>query len=425
MSGDHWDDEGWKEAAREYATNRPKLKLFAQEEQKANGHSGGVIRLKSAFPIDEAAIPLRDWIIPGLLLRRHLSLLVAPPSSSKSLLTLQIAVMVATGMPWAGWHPRCSEKVLVINAEDDLDEMRRRLCAIAKEMGVDQTALVDRIVLVEDPESIVVAKADNRTKTVIRTPLIEELVGAITQFGIGVVIADPFAETFEGDENSNSEVKWAAIIWREVARRTATALKLVHHTPKGSGAMAGNPDAARGGGALVGTARIVSTLFPLTEKDAAAMNIPERERLDYVQFNDAKTNYCKLENARWFKKKTVTLVNGPPGDDVGVLVPWTPPEDSAGMTTMDINSMLTETNGGIMDEHGNPSGRRYSSSPRSKDRAAWRVIQKHFPDKSEAQCRKIINAWLESGLLISKEYFDPVDHKMRTGLWVDDSKRPN
>ena len=52
--------------------------------------------------------------------------------------------------------------------------------------------------------------------------MIEQLRETIQLADIGVVVCDPFAETFEGDENSNSEVKWAGILWREVARKTMT-----------------------------------------------------------------------------------------------------------------------------------------------------------------------------------------------------------
>ena len=90
-------------------------------------------------------------------------MLVAPPSSGKSLLTLQMAIAIALGMNWGGWRVRGPEKVLVINAEDDYDEMCRRLCAAARDMGVDQSQLVDRIFLADAPESIVIAKMDQRT----------------------------------------------------------------------------------------------------------------------------------------------------------------------------------------------------------------------------------------------------------------------
>jgi hypothetical protein len=35
-----------------------------------------------------------------------------------------------------------------------------------------------------------------------------------------------------------------------------------------------------------------------------------------------------------------------------------------------------------------PNGQRYSNAANAKDRAAWKVVQRHYPNKSEAQCRK-------------------------------------
>ena len=113
-----------------------------------------------------------------------------------------------------------------------------------------------------------VAKADSRTKTVTRTPMLEAIVETILVGGFDIVIVDPFAETFAGDENSNSELKWAGVLWREVARRTNCAVMLVHHTKKYAQDMAGDMDAGRGGGSLSGVARMVGTLFPMTAKEA-------------------------------------------------------------------------------------------------------------------------------------------------------------
>ena len=215
----------------------------------------------SAFPIDKRKLPVRDWLVPGLLLRRHLSVLVAPPAAGKSLMTLHLSIILGVGVAWGGWTPRRPEKILIINSEDDTEEMQRRLVAAAEDMKVEQQQLVDRVLLADAPESIVIARTDSRTKTVVRLPLIEDLIKTIREAGVGVVIVDPFAETFEGDENSNSELKWAAMLWREVARRTGTAVLIVHHTKKYAGDMAGVADASRGGGALIGTARVLATLF--------------------------------------------------------------------------------------------------------------------------------------------------------------------
>lgn len=61
---------------------------------KANGHDAKPaappivpVKLIYPFPIIAKEIPRRPWLVPGLLLRRHVSVLVAPPGSGKSLLT--------------------------------------------------------------------------------------------------------------------------------------------------------------------------------------------------------------------------------------------------------------------------------------------------------------------------------------------------
>ena len=384
------------------------------------------VPLRSAFPIDEKTIPLRDWIIPGLLLRRNLSVLVAPPASGKSLLTLQLAIAIALGIAWGGWFPRAPEKVLVINAEDDFDEMCRRLCAAARDMGVDQAALVDRIYLADAPETIVIAKMDHRTKSVIRTPLGDQLVATIQQAGIGVAIADPFAETFEGDENSNSEVKWAGILWREVARKTGAALWLVHHTRKYAGSMAGEQDASRGGGALIGTARIMSTLFNMTEDEAKLLDVLEDDRTDYVRFDDAKSNHSAKGVVKWFRKRTVILDNGNErfgGDEVGVLAPWKPPGLMDSVHMGDITQVLDAIARGVVDDDGAPTGQLYSPATNS-DRYVGDQIAAML-GASDEKAKGMVKAWLESGVLLVVEYDDPKQRKPRKGIRVVAGKRPD
>jgi hypothetical protein len=39
---------------------------------------------------------------------------------------------------------------------------------------------------------------------------------------------------------------------------------------------------------------------------------------------------------------------------------------------------------------GTDKGRRFSDASAAKDRAAWRVLKRHYPDKTEGQCREII-----------------------------------
>jgi len=386
-----------------------------------------LIPLLSAFPIDEASIPVRDWVIPGFLLKMAMTLLVAPPGHGKSLLTLQTGIAVALGMEWGGWMPRTPQKVLVINAEDDIDEMRRRLVASARQMGVSHTALAGKLLLAETPENIVIAKMDARSKSVVRTPLVENLVATIQHHGIGLIVADPFAETFEGDENSNSEVKWAGVLWREVARRTGAALLLVHHTKKYAAAMAGDADASRGGGSMIGIARVLCTLFNMTEAEAQVMGIEPDERTSYVRFDDGKTNYSKRGVVRWFEKKTVTLGNSTgfvAGDEVGVLHPWKPRGPTDGINIQILGMCWDRIDRGIEGNDGKPTGAYYSPVQQSKERWVGNVVVDEL-GRSEEQAKQIIKHWEKTGIIEIFEYTDPVQRKPRRGVRCVAKNRPD
>jgi hypothetical protein len=309
---------------------------------------------------------------------------------------------------------------LVINSEDDTDEMRRRLVSAARVMGIDQARLADRIFLAESPETIVIARTDPKSKAVIRQPLVDRIIETVLALKVDCIVVDPFAETFEGDENSNSELKWAAVLWREIARKTSCAVLLVHHTRKYAQGMSGDADAARGAGALVGVARVVDTLFNMSEEEAALFNVPLDERHRYVRFDTAKANLSLVTfNAKWFLKASEPVGNG--GDEVGVLQPWSPPGMFEGISGATINRCLDLIDAGLLDEDGRPTGEMWTPARQSPKRWVGNVVQTSL-GCDEDRAAKIIKTWINSGLLVEKEFYD--GKQTRKGLKVDPTKRP-
>jgi hypothetical protein len=386
------------------------------------------------FPIKGTEIPRRPWIVPGLLLRRHVTMLVAPPGSGKSLLTLQLGMVCAAGrMDWAGWRPRMAARVLFINSEDDDDEIKRRLYATAAHMRFDVDAL-DGLAFAESPETIVIARADSRTKTVTRTPMVEQIVTTLLHNAIDIVVVDPFAETFIGNESDNSELKWAAVLWREVARRTRAAVMLVHHAKKYSGSMAGDMDAARGGGSLAGVCRIVGTLFNMTAEEAERMKISSDKRANYLRFDDAKANLTLITyKARWFEKISYTLPNsgdGEPADEVGVLHPWSPPSAFDNIDVGLANAILNKFSRG--NEIAEGKFEPYAPTPKAGQkpkRWAGYVITSLL-NVSDDDAKSILDEWIKQGVITvfqakitgSKRPTDPcvkVVETMRPGRVLD------
>ena len=382
------------------------------------------------FPIRGEDIPRRQWIVPGLLLRRNVTILVAPPGSGKSLLTLQMALMMGTAKRWGGWHPRGPCKTLVINAEDDSDEMRRRLYAACQEMKITAADLAQRVAIAEAPGgSIIVAKADSRTKTVVEQPMVKELLKTVKEYGFDVLVVDPFAETFEGDENSNSELKWAAVLWRDIARETNCAVMLVHHTRKFN-AEAGDMDSARGGGALVGVARVVSTLFAMTEEEAGIYGITNDDRHLYLRFDDAKANLSLVTfKAKWFKKKTFTLPNAgddEPADDVGVLEPWIPQSLFTRTDNKTLNHILDVISAGIIGDDGKPTGDLFTATRLGKSNKRWagNVIAELIK-ATPKEIQQALDQWLINKVLSEVEVVTTTSKGVkRKGLAVNDQMRP-
>ena len=166
----------------------------------------------------------------------------------------------------------------------------------------------------------------------------------------------------------------------------------------------------------------------MTEDEAAALNIQPEDRLDYVRFDDAKTNYSRLERARWFVKKTVSLDNGDglvPADEVGVFVPWTPPGALDGITIRELGWCSTSSRAGSSTTTGSrtgsttPSRRRRPTRPLGRERAGQRTRM----HRTAAQ--NLIKDWLKNGVLEVTEYLDPFKRRGRQGVRVVPEKRPD
>jgi hypothetical protein len=270
-----------------------------------------------------AMLPRRRWLLGRALLRGHLTLLVAPAGVGKSTHGVARAVALATGRDITGEPVHEQVKAWVYNTEDDSDELKRRLGAVIQHHAIPFAEIRNRIALNSGADRpLLLARAD-KSGMVIRLPDVDACIEKIRESEIGVFIVDPFVETHEVNENSNEQIKVVAAMYREIARATHCAVLLVHHTAKppqsASDGYAGNMNAARGASALVGVARVVQTLFGMSERDADWYGVAPKERHLYLRLDDAKANLGLVSpDALWFKKIGVDLANG---DQVGVLEP--------------------------------------------------------------------------------------------------------
>jgi hypothetical protein len=350
-----------------------------------------------------AMIPRRRWLVGSFAIRGHLTVLVAPPGAGKSTLGIALAVAGVTGRgEIVGETVHETIKAWVWNNEDDRNELRRRLAAIMQQWNVAPADLRGKLGLNSGSERpLVIAKA-TKDGAVVRLPDIEAIIERVRLEGIGLLIVDPFVETHEVDENNNAQIKAVAAMWREVARRGDCAVVIVHHTGKppsaSPDAWTGSLSASRGASSLGGVARIMRTLFAMSQSDADKFGLDADERRLWVRLDDAKANLSLASgSARWFKRVSIIIANG---EEVGALVPGDPNERTPQVDrAAEIESALFEAIRTAWS-----AGSPLSEQPRAKDRYAPGIVGKALRVASETVADVL--ARLMGGGAIERTLFD-------------------
>jgi hypothetical protein len=382
--------------------------------------SSNRLKLRAASLPDPATIPPRQWLYGTQLLRGLVSVLVAPGGTGKSAYAMAIATAIASGRPILGENIFASVNVAVLNLEDPLHELDRRLAAICMRHKVCETEIAGRIFLHSNDDGAITMGAMSDDGFEVIHPDEGALVEEIKANDIGLLIVDPYAESHTLEENSNSHMVAAAAAWRRLARATDCAVLLVHHVRKGP---AIDIDAARGAKGLTDSARVGLLLSPMTEAESEEMKVPPEQRWQYVRLDNAKANLAPRANrAPWYRLAQEDLRNGTPvypnGDKVAVVVAWKPPDTFAGTTPAELNAALD-----IIAAGPSPDSL-YSASKRGgSSRWAGTILQDECA-MSEGQAANVINSWLHSGLLVKTVYRDKKEGRDRPGVRVDNAKRP-
>jgi AAA domain len=372
--------------------------------------------------LDDGEIEPRAWLLANTFCRRVVSSLIAAGGVGKTALRVAQGLSLAAGRSLTGEHVFQQCHVLIVSLEDDADEMRRRVRAAMLHHSVSRDDVKGWLFLAAPG-----AKGWKLATTVdgVHTAgmLEARLIEVIKLRTIDVVIIDPFVKAHAVEENANNAIDFVAGILAKIAVEHDCAVDVPHHISKGP-ADAGNADRGRGASAFKDAARLVYTLAPMLEDEAKGFGISEPERRSLIRMDSAKVNIAPpAAGAKWFRLVGVPLGNAtdlyPHGDEVQTVEPWEPPDTWAGISNLALNAALTEIDQGM------PDGRRFSDAGAAKALAAWRIVHKHAPDKTEQQCREIIRTWVKNGVLFTQEYQNPTRGEAAIGLRLNAAKRPS
>src|SRR5262249_31817799 len=381
-------------------------------------------------------IPPRQWLLGNQFCRSFISSIVAAGGAGKSALRLLQFISMAISRSLCGQHVFRRCRVLLISLEDDRNELQRRIKAVPDyydrvlrergEPGIERKDLKGWL-FCASPKLAKLAEMKNHTRTI--GPLEQYIRDAIERRKPDIIGLDPFIKTHSLEENDSGDMDFVCDLLARMAVEFNIGVDSPHHVHKGQ-IVPGDADSGRGSSGIKDAGRLVYTLVQMSEAEAKMFNIEPEKRRTYVRLDSAKVNIAAPSGkAEWFHLVGVPIGNGtdeyPNGDTIQVIEPWEPPDMWTGTTSMGLNAILTDIDHGLTDEDGKPTGQRYSNAPAAKDRQVWPVVQKHYPEKTEAQCREVIHSWLDTGLLYAMDYDDPVQYRPKKGLYVDNSKRPS
>jgi hypothetical protein len=347
---------------------------------------------------DPLGIPPRAWLYGRHYMRSIVSATVAPGGFGKSTLALHEALeMVKDGL-----------RVWYISAEDDINEIHRRIAAHLKLHDVTADQLDGRL-FVDDKVSfpLKIARTE-RNGIVFDEAALAMFEQAIEFSRIDVVILDPFVSFHSVIENDTGGMDAVVKRFGEIATRQNCCIELSHHVrkPPTSGAFEITVYDARGAGAIINAVRSCRVLNQMSRLLAEQAGIDDKDRCRYIRIDPGKRNMAPPEAARWMKLENVEIANG---DHVQALTNY---EFRIEMTSSDDDRRWLRLV--MAQKHA------FRVAPQSEQ---WlgKAMADHFGRNLTVQgdriwLQKIIKRWDDDGLIRRQEM--PDDNRKLRDFWV-------
>lgn len=182
------------------------------------------------------ALPAHEpvqFVVQGILPRRHVTLLSGHGGSGKSTLALAIAAHVACGREWAGLDVEPGHCVF-LSLEDEVGICGWRLRKIAAAYGLSVERLAQNLTLLDGvtcDAALAAERAEYGNVRLVPTPAMAELADAAR--GCSLVVIDNAVDALMADANSQAIVRvFMRRMLGKLARETDSAVLLLAHVDK-------------------------------------------------------------------------------------------------------------------------------------------------------------------------------------------------
>lgn len=180
----------------------------------------------SAARLKEKPVQPRQWVVQGLVPQNTVTLFSGDGGTGKSLLALQLAVAIAAQTAWIGKTVNTG-RVIFLSAEDDNDELHRRLDDIltAENRGYDDlSGLTLRSLAGEDA----LLAVDSQI-ALVQSALFQELDKRAAGEAPALIVIDTLADVYPANENDRAKARQFVGILRGLAIKRKCAVLLLGH----------------------------------------------------------------------------------------------------------------------------------------------------------------------------------------------------
>ena len=173
--------------------------------------------------------PPRDWLVEELVPNKTVTMLGGDGGTGKSLLAMQLATAVAARTHWIGRPVARPGVALYLSAEDDRDELRRRVAAIARAEGLEAQSLSNLLVRSMADEEPLLAVLDPRKGLLQATALYQTLARAMEAAKPSLLVLDTLADLHTGNESDRAQARQFIGLMRRLAIKHDCAVLLLAH----------------------------------------------------------------------------------------------------------------------------------------------------------------------------------------------------
>jgi RecA-family ATPase len=173
------------------------------------------------------AIPDREWFVEGWIPDRTVTNLSGAGGSGKTEIVLQMVVASALRTDWFG-KTVAAGPCLYYGAEDEADELHRRMATIVQRAGRNLSDLEGVRLIPMAGLDAVLAEPDRLGK-ILETDLFSKLNDEADALNPKLIIIDPSADVFGGDEINRAQVRKFVSMLRAVALDHDCAVLLLSH----------------------------------------------------------------------------------------------------------------------------------------------------------------------------------------------------